>query len=425
MEKLANWMDKWMVPFATFMNNNKYISCIRDAFTILMPMIIAGSFALLFNIYICGSNGLAGISGLEWLANYSGMFSTVNYACISCMAVWTTLLVGYMLGEKNGLKPLVTMIISGCCFLAVLDPSAVADNLGASSLFLSFFTSIVSIIIFTKLMGNEKIKIKLPSSVPPMISNSFNSLIPACVTIFLFGIGSGILHGTTGMYLNDILYGIIQKPFNSIIGSQLGVSLIVIVTQLLWWCGVHGTFALNPIAQPVQAAALAANMAAVAAGTVPTEIYTKAFMHLFSNLGGGGIVISLALAILVFSKKKEDKHICKISMIPLICGISEPIVFGLPIMLNPEYLIPFVLAPLVTTNIGFWAVKSGFLTPNYTESISGMPMFIQQFLAYNGQLSSLILVAVNIAVAFVIYAPFVIHANRKHANESAESDTQA
>lgn len=420
MEKFSNFMDKWMVPVATFMNKNKYIGCIRDAFAILMPMIIAGSFALLFNIYICGGSGLAGIAGFEWLSNFSGMFSTVNFACISCMALWTTLIVGYLLGEKNGQKPMVTMIIAGCCFISLLDPEAIAANLGASSLFLSFFVSILSVVIFSKLMKNEKIKIKLPSSVPPMISNSFNALIPACITLFAFGIAGGILHGTTGMYLNDILYGIIQKPFNSLVGSQLGVSLVVIFTQLLWWFGIHGTFALNPIIQPVQAAALAANIAAVTAGTVPQEVYTKAFMHLFANLGGGGIVISLALAILVFSKKKEDKQICKISMIPLICGISEPVVFGLPIMLNPAYLIPFVLAPLVTTNIGFFAINAGFLTTNYVESISGMPMFIQQFLAYNGQWSSLILVAVNILVAFLIYAPFVIMDNKKNAASEEE-----
>ena len=393
----------------------KYIACIRDAFAILMPMIIAGSFALLFNIYICSSTGLAGVSGFEWLANFSNMFSTINYACISCMALWTTLIVGYLLGEKNDQKPLVSMIIAGCCFLALLDPADVANQLGASSLFLSFFVSILSIVIFSKLMKNEKIKIKLPSSVPPMISDSFNALLPACLTIFLFGIAGGILYGTTGLFLNDILYGIIQQPFNSIVGSQLGVSLIVIFTQLLWWFGIHGTFALNPIANPVQAAALAANMAAVAAGTVPQEVYTKAFMHLFSNLGGGGIVISLALAILVFSKKKEDKQICKISMIPLICGISEPMVFGLPIMLNPTYLIPFVLAPLVTSNIGYIVTQAGILTPNFVESISGMPMFIQQFLANNGQISSLVLVVVNVVVAFLIYAPFVIMDNRKAA----------
>ncbi len=420
MEKFANFMDKWMVPLADFMNKNKYISCIRDAFTIMMPIIIAGSFALLFNIYICGSNGLAGISGFEWLSNYSGMFSTVNYACINGMALWTTLIVGYLLGNKNGQKPLVTMILAGCCFLTLLNPESIASNLGASSLFLSFFASILSITLFSALMKNEKIKIKLPSSVPPMISNSFNALIPACITIFAFGIAAGVLYGSTGIYLNDIIYTVIQKPFSSIVGSQLGVSLIVIFTQLLWWCGIHGTFALNPIVKPVRAAALAANIAAVGAGLMPEEAYTTAFMHLFCNLGGGGIVISLALAILAFSKKKEEKQICKISMLPLICGISEPVVFGLPIMLNTTYLIPFVLAPLVTTNIGFFAIKSGFLTPNYVESVAGLPMFIQQFIAYNGQISALVLVAVNIIVAFLIYAPFVIMANKKNENEVEE-----
>ena len=105
-------------------------------------------------------------------------------------------------------------------------------------------------------------------------------------------------------------------------------------------------------------------------------------------------------------------------MVPLICGISEPVVFGLPIMLNPVYLIPFVLAPLITTNIGYFVIQAGFLTPNYVESIAGMPMFIQQFLAYNGQLTALILVVVNIAIAFAIYAPFVIMANKKELNNS-------
>lgn len=413
MDKFTSFLDKWMLPVANFMNKNKYIACVRDAFTVIMPMTIAGSFALLLNIYICGNNGLASVAGFEWLKTFSGMFTTVNYATISCIALWTTLVVGYTLGDKNEQKPLITMIIAGCSFLVLLDPNAISSNLGASSLFLSFFASILSVVVFSKLMSNEKIKIKLPESVPPMISNSFNALIPACLTIFLFGIAGGILYGTTGLYLNDILYSIIQKPFSSIVGSQLGVGFVVVVTQLLWWFGIHGTFALNPIIKPVQTAALAANMAAVAAGSMPEVIYTKAFMHLFCNLGGGGIVISLALATLAFSKKKEEKQICKISMVPLVCGISEPMVFGLPIMLNPIYLIPFVLAPLVTTNIGFFAIKSGFLTTNYVESIAGLPMFIQQFLAYNGQISSLVLVAVNIAVAFLIYAPFVIAANRK------------
>lgn len=228
---------------------------------------------------------------------------------------------------------------------------------------------------------------------------------------------AGILYGTTGLYINNVIYNVIQVPFNQIVGSQLGVSIIVLLSQLLWWTGIHGHMAMNVIAKPVRAAALAANIAAVSAGLVPKEFYTLAYVHLFTNLGGSGIVISLALAILLFSKRQEYKDITKLSMLPLICGISEPMVFGLPIMLNPVFLIPFVLVPLITANIGYYAITSGFLTASYVESIAGMPMFIQQFLAFSGQWQAIFLTVVVIVVGFIIYTPFVLISNKKTASE--------
>ena len=291
------------------------------------------------------------------------------------------------------------------------------SNLGASALFLAFFVAILSNLIFVNLMRFEKIKIKLPDSVPPMIARSFNSLIPAWITITVFGIFAGTLYGATGLYINTIIYNVIQVPFNQIIGSQIGVSIIVVLSQLLWWAGIHGHMAMNVIAKPVRTAALAANIAAVSAGLVPEEFYTLAYVHLFTNLGGSGIVISLALAILVFSKRQEYKDITKLSMIPLICGISEPMVFGLPIMLNPIFLIPFVLVPLITANIGYYAITSGFLVSSYVESVAGMPMFIQQFLGFSGQWQAILLTVVVLVIGFLSYAPFVILSNKKTESE--------
>ena len=329
------------------------------------------------------------------------------------MALWTVFLVGYVLGDKEGQKPLICAIIATSCFMVMLDQENIAGNMGASALFLSFFVGIFSVTLFSKLMNFEKIKIKLPESVPPMIVNSFNALIPAWITLTVFGFISGTLYGATGMYINTIIYNVIQLPFNQVVGSQLGVSIIVILSQLLWWTGIHGHMAMNVIAKPVRAAALAANIAAVASGLVPKEFYTLAFVHLFINLGGGGIVISLALSILAFSKRQEYRDITKISMIPIICGISEPMVFGLPIMLNPTFLIPFVLAPLITCNIGYYAITSGFLQASYVESIAGMPMFIQQFLAFSGQWQAILLTLIVIIVGCIIYTPFVLMSNKQ------------
>lgn len=415
LEKFTTILEKVLMPITNYMNRNKYICAIHDSFSIMMPVIIVGSFALLFNIFVCTKTGLAQFEGLAWLENYSKIFSTVNFTCISCMALWLVFLMGYQLGEKQ--NKLLSALITTVCFLVVSDQENLLSNLGASALFLAFFVAILSNLIFVNLMRFEKIKIKLPDSVPPMIARSFNSLIPAWITITVFGIFAGTLYGATGLYINTIIYNVIQVPFNQIIGSQIGVSIIVVLSQLLWWTGIHGHMAMNVIAKPVRTAALAANIAAVSAGLVPEEFYTLAYVHLFTNLGGSGIVISLALAILVFSKRQEYKDITKLSMIPLICGISEPMVFGLPIMLNPIFLIPFVLVPLITANIGYYAITSGFLVSSYVESVAGMPMFIQQFLGFSGQWQAILLTVVVLVIGFLSYAPFVILSNKKTESE--------
>lgn len=415
LEKFTTILEKVLMPITNYMNRNKYICAIRDSFSIMMPVIIVGSFALLFNIFVCTKTGLAQFEGLAWLENYSKIFSTVNFTCISCMALWLVFLMGYQLGEKQ--NKLLSALITTVCFLVVSDQENLLSNLGASALFLAFFVAILSNLIFVNLMRFDKIKIKLPDSVPPMIARSFNSLIPAWITITVFGIFAGTLYGATGLYINTIIYNVIQVPFNQIIGSQIGVSIIVVLSQLLWWTGIHGHMAMNVIAKPVRTAALAANIAAVSAGLVPEEFYTLAYVHLFTNLGGSGIVISLALAILVFSKRQEYKDITKLSMIPLICGISEPMVFGLPIMLNPIFLIPFVLVPLITANIGYYAITSGFLVSSYVESVAGMPMFIQQFLGFSGQWQAILLTVVVLVIGFLSYAPFVILSNKKTESE--------
>ena len=366
LEKFTSLLEKFLMPITNYMNSNKYICAIRDSFSIMMPIIIVGSFALLFNIFICSKTGLAQFESFTWLENYSNMFSTVNFVCISCMAIWLVFLMGYTLGEEK--NKLLSALVTTVCFLVVSNQENLLSELGASALFLAFFVAIISNILFTSLMKLDKIKIKLPDTVPPMIARSFNSLIPAWLTITVFGLFAGILYGATGLYINNIIYNVIQVPFNQVVGSQLGVSIIVLLSQLLWWTG---------------------------------------------------IVISLALAILVFSKRQEYKDITKLSMLPLICGISEPMVFGLPIMLNPIFLIPFVLVPLITANIGYYAITSGFLTASYVESIAGMPMFIQQFLAFSGQWQAIVLTIVVIVVGFILYTPFVIISNRKNASELA------
>ena len=119
LEKFTTILEKVLMPITNYMNRNKYICAIRDSFSIMMPVIIVGSFALLFNIFVCTKTGLAQFESLAWLENYSKIFSTVNFTCISCMALWLVFLMGYQLGEKQ--NKLLSALITTVCFLVVSD----------------------------------------------------------------------------------------------------------------------------------------------------------------------------------------------------------------------------------------------------------------------------------------------------------------
>ena len=425
MDKFSDWLQKVMAPVIKFTGNNKFFTALRDAFSITTAFLIAGSFALLGSIFITGSTGLAGIEGLEWLANYGHIFSTINYVGVSCITLIVVLVIGYQLGKSNGQKPLITMILGLTCFMIMLDPDDISSGFSATYMFLGFICAFVSVSFFSKLMKFEKIKIKLPDSVPPMIADSFNSLIPVIIVLYAFGLVAGILYGAFGVYANDIIYTVIQAPFSNIVESLPGVYVIIIISQLLWWCGIHGTNAMKGVTEVIWTTGLAANAELIAQGLTPTHWYTKNFMHLFTNLGGAGQVIGLAVAILLLSKREDWKQITKVSMVPVLCGIDEPLVFGLPIMLNPILLIPFIVAPLVCATLGYFACATGFLENAYILSISGMPMFLQQILGYNGQISVIILTVLCIVISTLIYAPFVIVSNKQAEKEGLIETSEA
>ena len=107
--------------------------------------------------------------------------------------------------------------------------------------------------------------------------------------------------------------------------------------------GYHGGLVVEPIRSPLSAAALAANIAAVEAGLEATQPLTRGLWTVFVVVGGAGLTLSLIFAILLFSKRQDHRAIAKLSLLPGICGIGEPMVFGLPLVLNPTFAIPFIL----------------------------------------------------------------------------------
>lgn len=191
--------------------------------------------------------------------------------------------------------------------------------------------------------------------------------------------------------------------------------IIAVIPPLLWFFGLHGANMIEPFMQSINVTAIDANIKAIQAGNSAPYIVSKPFFDAFVNLGGTGATIALIIAIfLVVRKNQQFRKVAEFSVAPGLFNINEPMTFGLPIVLNPILFIPYILAPVVLTIIAYVTTSIG-LVPACTFVLPWVtPPVIGGFLATQS-VAGAILAAVNVAVAVLIYLPFVKLAD-KHAN---------
>ena len=414
-----------LLSISSKVETNKYLGSIKEAFTMFVPFIIVGSFGSMLNILVSGANGLA--QWVPWLSNLSPAFTAINFVTISCMSLPIAFLIGYKLAEKENLPQLESGLIGLLSYLAVCpntistvveglkDPVVVnglgAGVIGAQGLFVSMIMSMVAVKFFGLLTNIDAIKIKMPDSVPTGIARSFNILIPIFIIITAFSVGGCLFNTFTGNYLNVWIYNIIRLPLQALANTTGGILVLALVNQLFWFLGIHGGMVIEGVRGPLSAAGLAENISAVQAGGVATNILTRGFWTSFVVVGGGGITLSLLIAILIFSKREDHKSIAKFSLIPGICGINEPVVFGLPLVLNPIFAIPFILNSVIAAFIAVVATNIGFLTCGVLDCPPGLPVFVTGFISYG--IHGIIVQAIILIVTFIIWVPFVLMSNKQ------------
>ena len=424
-ESLTDKLQNVLLSISSKVETNKYLGSIKEAFTMFVPFIIVGSFGSMLNILVSGANGLA--QWVPWLSNLSPAFTAINFVTISCMSLPIAFLIGYKLAEKENLPQLESGLIGLLSYLAVCpntistvveglkDPVVVnglgAGVIGAQGLFVSMIMSMVAVKFFGLLTNIDAIKIKMPDSVPTGIARSFNILIPIFIIITAFSVGGCLFNTFTGNYLNVWIYNIIQLPLQALANTTGGILVLALVNQLFWFLGIHGGMVIEGVRGPLSAAGLAENISAVQAGGVATNILTRGFWTSFVVVGGGGITLSLLIAIFIFSKREDHKSIAKFSLIPGICGINEPVVFGLPLVLNPIFAIPFILNSVIAAFIAVVATNIGFLTCGVLDCPPGLPVFVTGFISYG--IHGIIVQAIILIVTFIIWVPFVLMSNKQ------------
>jgi cellobiose PTS system EIIC component len=426
MKKIMAFLEKYFVPFAGKVGSQRHLVAIRDGFVAIMPLILVGSLAVLFNnLPIPGwADFMKSIFGDQW-NSFGGTLWNGTFAVMSLLVVFTT---SYNLArsyEKDGLTAGVVSFAS----LLMLYAGSAKDwaipfaFLGAQGLFVALFVALVSTEIFVKLMGNKKLVIKMPDGVPPAVSRSFAALLPSLITLVIFGAFKIILADIGVPDVHNYIFTIIQKPLLGLASSLGAALLVVFLIHLLWFFGLHGANILLPITSALFLPLMDANVKAFAAGQAAPNIITSSFFDTFVYMGGAGTAICLLAAIFIAGKREENKAKAKVGIAPSLFNINEPVLFGMPIVLNPIYVIPFILTPLVLTIVSYAAIAAHIVPKTIALVHWTMPPIISGFLA-TGSVMGIVLQLVNLAIGIVIYIPFVI-LSEKYAKDLEVSNTSS
>ncbi|MFZ5354386.1 MAG: PTS sugar transporter subunit IIC [Bacillota bacterium] len=407
MNSFVRFMEKRFVPVAGRIGSQRHLVAIRDGFVSIMPLILAGSLAVLLN-----STLFTWLPFLEILKGINGNVWWGTFAIMSLLVVFS---VGYNLAKSYDINPLAAGLVSIGAFLAV-TPQAHGEAgwgyihwgyMNATGLFTGIIVALIATEIFVKLM-KKKLVIKLPENVPPAVGRAFAAVIPGLIAVYVFGIIGFIITQLGGSSLYDIIMKSIQTPllgFSQGLGSAIIISILL---SVLWFFGLHGGNILEPIIQSLYMPALEANASAVQMGQAAPNIINKVFFDAFVHLGGIGATLALIVAIFIATKnRKEYREIAKLAAPAGLFQINEPLMFGLPIILNPVMLIPFILIPGILTVVSYVATAIGLVPVTYVAIPWITPVGIGGFLATGGSFMGALLAIVNFFIAVVIYLPFV------------------
>lgn len=421
MKNIIAFLEKYFVPVAGRIGSQRHLVAIRDGFVAIMPLLLVGSFAVLLNNFpIPGwADFMKGIFGEKW-TSFGGTLWNGTFAIMSLLTVFT---VSYSLAKSYDKDGLAAGVVSFGSLLMLYagstkDWALPYGFLGAQGLFVALFVALVATEIFVKLMGNKRLVIKMPDGVPPAVARSFASLIPSFVVLVIFGLLMIILGAIGIPDLHNAIFTVIQKPLLGLADSLGAALLIVFLVHVLWFFGLHGTNILLPITSALYLPLMEANVNAFKAGEAAGNIVTSSFFDSFVYMGGAGTSVCLLVALLIAARREENKAKAKLGIGPGVFNINEPVLFGLPIVLNPLYAIPFILTPVVLTIVSYFAILSGLVPKTIAIVHWTMPPVISGFLA-TGSWRGALLQIINIAIGIVIYLPFIALAE-KHEREMSQ-----
>ncbi|MDH6365394.1 PTS system cellobiose-specific IIC component [Enterococcus sp. PF1-24] len=398
-------MDRVLVV-ADKIANFRYLKGISDGLASLLSITIVGSiFLLLGNLPINGYSELLAKLGLDQVLPFA-------YNCsVGLIAVYGTFFIAQRFAQTFDIEGSIAGLLSLVAFF-IVTPSVASEDfngyaftwLGAQGLFVAIIISLLMSRIYVFIIQKDFV-IKMPDGVPPTVSRSFAAIIPAFVIITLSLVIKGVFAMTSFTSIHHFVYQFIQTPLEHIGGSFAGIMVAILVMQILWVMGIHGSLIVYNIMTPIFLSLDTANLTAFSNGEALPNIVGGAFMNMFAELGGAGCTIGLNLLMLFMARSQRYKTLGRLAIVPSIGRINEPIVFGTPLVMNPIMAIPFIVAPLACATFGYVTISLGIFPRLIGASVPmGIPVVIQGLLQGSWKLAVLHILCIIIAT--LIYLPF-------------------
>lgn len=420
---MRNFLEKYIMPSAVKLGNNRHLLAVRDALIGMIAITMIGSFAVLLNnlgsIIKPYGRMMEAIFGPTWTT----LGGDIWWGTFAFMTIFAVFGISHKLAKSYGDDGFEAMLIAAACFfIFVPQIGRVPETEGAwgfihfgyfnsTSLFTGIIVALIATEVFIRFTRVKAFRIKLPDGVPPAVSGAFAKLIPGIFTILAFGI-LGLLFRmfSDGDPLNDWLNTVLVSPLTNAVDTPFFAVLIVFLVHVFWAVGLHGTNILGGITTPLFTSTGTKNTDLYAAGVTELDQYAilaGPFLDAFVYLGGAGATLGLIIAMFLTARRRH-KQLLALGTPPGVFQINEPILFGLPIVLNPIWLIPFILAPVIMTIVAYSAISLGLVHPVVTASIPWVtPAGIGGYLATGGHISGAVLALVNLAISILIYLPFV------------------
>lgn len=422
-DKIQNFLIAKVEPISLKISGSKVISTIMEAMMTTMPVMIGGAvFSLLANFPISQVTTFLTDIGIKPFLD--SFVTTQN----NLTPVLTAFLIGYKYAKKEGVNPIPGGMFAFLTYFMLIpenitigDQTMVAYSsqyLGGNGIFISIIFSILVAKIYV-FITKKNIILKLPESVPPMVSQSFEPLFSG---IIIFGLVIG-LKAIVSMSVFGSVFNVItvciQDPIMKLGANVPALIIVQTVANIFWYFGIH-PLAITSLYIPVFTTILSGNMGAFMSGQ-PLPYLEEGVVHLFAQFGGSGSLIGLAICMVLFAKSQRYKTMGKISFIPSVFNIQEPMLFGFPIIMNPMFFLHMSLTSSLSMGIGYACIKLGLFEFNPVVAVMTpwtMPTPITGFLV--GGIPLMLIFIGIIVLSVALYFPFFMVLDKREYKEEQE-----